>query len=424
MEDNIYIIPNFEPSELLSYFNNKGISISPIEIEKPTGKSVLRIFSELIHFLGDNEIEDECMEDGRYLFILFKRIDDLLRSLGITFFELKDLQFPSYNRNLNILSTIYNFCIYKESKEEIVSMIRDEKFEQTRKISELKDEISEKLQKLCKMKKDDEKRIKEQIGLNKEIEQLEDEVKGIFKEQKEKINQIDQLKKEKEDKKTVLNDKKMQILNLNQEIQEIKSQIIDDPQKMCTLIKEMEILVKEGNTELENLRVRLNERKNKLIELDRNTILLQNKIKTAVTIQEKLSVLKDLKIDLKKLEEENMNLNSEILFERKRSNSLNKQISHIEMKIENIKNKEKQNSNELNEKLANLKLQYEDIKNERKLQFARIETNQKEIKEFEYETVQLANQHQKHVHRLVGLLEELRNQVREVLGPIEDFIQM
>ncbi|KRH93623.1 Centromere-associated protein NUF2 [Pseudoloma neurophilia] len=420
LDENIYIVPNFEPSELINYFSSKGIHISPLEIDKPTGKSVLRIYHAILCYIKGNE--DYIEDDGRYLFILFKRMDDFLKQLGITFFELRDLQFPAYNRNLNILSTIYNFCIFKESKEETIQSIKEEKDDQLRRLDSLKSEVLENKSKILKIL-NDEKLLKiETENIKAEIETLEVQVKSIFKDQRDKINQIDTLKKEKEDIKTILSNKNLEILNLNQEIQEMRSQIIDDPQKMILLIEEMEKLVKDGQNETLALKSKLNEKREQIVQFDKNIITLQNRIKNAVITQEKMSAVNNLRSELKKFEEENMNLNSEILFEKKRSNSHSKQISHIEMKIENIKNKEKENTAEMTQKLSELKNQLEEVKKERKAQFDRIELNQKEIKEYEYETAQMCNKHQKNVYGLLCSLSELKEEIKSKVANIEDFV--
>lgn len=420
VDENIYIIPNFDPSELVSYFSARGIHISLGELEKPTNKSVLRVFSSLLQYIKG--MEENWEDDGKYLFVVFKRMDELLRSLGITFFELRDLQFPSYNRNLNFLSTVYNFCIYKDSKDDLIQEIENEKVGQKKALLELKEEIEMKNEKIRQLKSEERKRAEEKRLLEKNINELENEVKGIFKIQREKVNQVEALKKEKEQKKNELNNKKLEILNIEQEIHEMRSEIVDDPNAMISLIDEMETLVVQGKRELDDLQIKLSEKRRKKMELDEQITDLQSKIKNAVSAQEKMNFIQSLKAELKKIEEKNLNFNSEILFEQKRANSLAKQISHIEIKIENIKQKEQESSNELSGKLSELKFQYEDVKKERRIQFERIENNQKEIKDFEFETAQMSNKHQKQVHNLLCALGELKNAIKNVLGPYEDFL--
>lgn len=419
-DENIYIIPNFDPNEIISYFNSKDVHISLEEIQKPTSKSVLRVFSTLVAFLGG--LEEYWEDDGKYLFVVFKRTDELLRSLGITFFELKDLQFPSYNRNLNFLSTIYNFCIYKDSKEDVIKTIENENEEQKNALEELKGEIEMKKLKIRDLKTAEKKQNDEKVFLEKNIEDLEHEVKGIFKIQRDKVNQIEVLKKEKDAKKQELNDRKEAVLGLEKEIEDLKAQIVEDPNALTHLLKDMEQLVAQGRKELDNLNNKIQFKTEKKTECGAEIENLNNKISNAVIINEKMENIRQLKGFLKTLKEKNMKLNSDIIFEKKRASSLGKQISHIEMKIEAIKQKENENVTDLSAKLNNLRVQYDDVIKEKKIQTERLENNQRGIKNTEFESAQMQNKHQKQTHTLLCALSELKNQIKSKISTFQDFL--
>lgn len=115
-KENIYIIPDFQPSEIISYFLENNISITKNEIIKPTCHSNLRIYSSILNFINGFSINK--VEESKFILLVYKKMHILLKKLGTDSFDLKDLLSPVYKKHLNYLSTIYNFCIYKDSKKE------------------------------------------------------------------------------------------------------------------------------------------------------------------------------------------------------------------------------------------------------------------------------------------------------------------
>ncbi|ELQ75293.1 Centromere-associated protein NUF2 [Trachipleistophora hominis] len=420
-KDNIYLIPNFQPSEIISYFSEHGIPILQSEITKPSFQNVLRIYSSIIGLIYTNSSISNDADESKFLLILYKRTDMLLRRLGIDFFELKDLLTPSYKRNLNFLSTIYNFCIYRDSKKEYYEKLLLEKEEQESLLNEINVSINMAESKLKSMKDEAQKKEKENAELENKVGQLEDEVKSLCKEQRERANSVEEMKRERDEFYDKLSSLKLVCLNLKQEIKEMKTQVIDDPSKMLSLIEEMQVLIKTEKASIEEFNKKIRHTTELIDKEEEEKTRIQSAIKMAISQKNKTKTANELQNEVTCLEKTIKSLSMAINVSNRRIDHLSKQISHIEGKIEVLKKKDQENAKELSNNLNKLKDNYSKVRTERNDYFERIANNQKEIKEIEYKMVQIMNQHQKDMHVLISKLTELKNAANRYFMGFEDF---
>lgn len=421
-KDNIYLIPNFQPSEIISYFTEQGIVILQSDINKPTFQNTLRIYNSLINFIYPNANYTD-VDESRFFLVVYKKIDILLRKLGIDFFELKDLQFPSYKRNLNFLSTIYNFCIYKDSKKEYFEKLLAEKEDQEILLNEINVSINTSETKLKNLKESALKREKENEMREKRINELEEEVKSVYKAQRDKVNKTEEIKRERDELYDKLSSLKLACLNVKQEVKEMKAQIIDDPTKMLGLIEEMQNLIKSEKISIEEFNKKIKYTTEQIESEEAMKLKMQSAIKLALSRKKKIKSILDLQDKIGKIENATKTLTSTTHATNRRSEHLNKQISHVENKIETIKQKDQQNARDLSENLNKLKESYGKVRVERNNYFERIANNQKEIKDLEYSMVQMMNQHQKDMHVLINKMGELKNATHKYFMGLEDFIR-
>ncbi|ELA47818.1 hypothetical protein VCUG_00660 [Vavraia culicis subsp. floridensis] len=420
-KDNIYLIPNFQPSEIISYFSEHGIQIMQSEVVKPSLQSVLRIYNSIINCVCINNGISNDADESKFLMILYKRVDMLLRRLGIDFFELKDLLTPSYKRNLNFLSTIYNFCIYRDSKKEYYEKLLSKKEEQENLLSEINVSIDMAESKLKNMKDEALKREKENSELQKKVEELEEEVKSICREQRERVNKVEEIKRERDESYDKLSSLKLVCLNLKQEIKEMKTQVIDDPSKMLSLIEEMQVLIRTEKVSIEEFNKKIRHTAELIEKEEGEKVRMQNAIKMAISQKNKTKAMQALQNEIAGFERTIKNLSMSINASNRRVEHLSRQISHIEGKIEALKKKDQENAKELSNNLNKLKDNYSKVRTERNDYFERIANNQKEIKELEFKMVQVMNQHQKDMHVLISKLTELKNAANKYFMGFEDF---
>lgn len=419
--NNIYLIPNFQPSEIISYFSEHGITILQSDILKPSFQNTVRIYNSLANLLLANTNMTGEMDESKFLLMTYKNVDQLLKKLGINFFELKDLQFPSYKRNLNFLSTIYNFCIFRDSKKEYYDKAMLKKEEHESLLNEINSSIEITESKLKKMEENALKRKKENEKLLTRINKLEEEVQSIYKEQRDEVNKIEEMKRERDEMCDKLSSLKLTSLNIKQDVNEMKAQVIDDPTKMLNLIDEMQALISSERASVDNFTKKLKHIINQVMVESTEKTRMQNAIQLALSQKNKLKTLNGLETEVMMLEKTKNIQKSSIAASQKRIDHLNRQLKHIHEKLETIKNKDRENSSELSASLSKLKDNYAKIKLERSNYNEKISQNQKEIKEIEYKMLQMMNQHQRDMHRLVNKVVDLKNAANKYFMEFEDF---
>lgn len=399
------MVPDLPAKDITSYFAGVDIEIAPSDLLRPTILSTQRIYESILTLLDgtqENQIQaDESIQTIR----LVQRMGMFLARIGINNFTVRDLV-PESRRIIQILSTIINFCMYRDTKQHIyerVSRIADDNFAEKTKLKENMKKINEEIKSGKERLKDEETRIKE---MENEINKLEKELKELYRHQKDKASEVALLKAE----KTEINDKlcSCQLLehNLQQEIVCLKAQIVSDPGKLIELVKEMRELIEKERETIHNTERTTLERRTRLQKAERINEIVRKMYAICVELQdldEKTAHIDQAGI----LQESKLkNQESAINAVKIRIGHVERQISHLESKIFNLQAKDKEYSEEITGKMSKLKIKYDGMSDERERMMDGVRENNRKIQEVLHKQMIIKNEFDR---ECAGIISELVN---------------
>lgn len=430
---NVYTVPDLPIKEIIQYFNEMEIQIKASDILKPTTQSAQRIYEIILEVYCGEKTSDMVSRidsgENRAMFgdtlsyiLLQRRMSSFLGKIGIENFGLKDLA-PDSKRLIGILSVVVNFSMFRDNKRQVYEKMchmNDEKVL-------LKNEIDEKVynakKELEKYERDSKKNIEEGLLVEKEISSLEMELKEFYKHQRALVQETERIKVERNECNDRLSSMQLQLLNYNQEIACLKTQVVSDPTKLMELLEEMRCLIlKESDFSrgLEIKRMRLKEKIEAAHVLKKDAM---RAITLSISNKETDQLIDKINKEVSETEIQIKNLDSGINALKIRLNHVTRQISHVESKMFNLQDNDKKCSDEISAKLEKLKDNYGVVSSERNSIKKRIEENMKLTKSIEYEIVKRKNEHTNGItsiqSMLCGLKDDVFNYFAETQGIID-----
>ncbi|CAD27141.1 putative COIL-COILED (MYOSIN-LIKE) PROTEIN [Encephalitozoon cuniculi GB-M1] len=418
---NVYAVPDLPVKEIMQYFSEMEINIKASDILKPTPQSTQRIYEVLLEVYCGVKTSDllprinsgesiEAFEESLSCILLQKRMSGFLKRIGIDNFGLRDLV-PDSRRLIGILSVVVNFSMFRDNKRHVyerVCQMNDEKLL-------LKNEIDEKVhnakKELERCERDARKSIEEAKGVEEEISLLESELKDFYRHQRALVQETERSKTERNEYSDKLSSLKLMVLNLNQEITCLKTQIVSDPTKLMELLDEMRCLIAKESEIMKGLevkRVGLKEKIEFMQVLKEDTM---KAITLAISNREADKTIDKTNREISELEVQMKNLDSGINALKIRLNHVSRQISHIESKIFNLQDNDKRCSEEISAKLEKLKSNYGVVSDERNSIRGKIEENVRLTKSIEYELVKRRNEHANDITAIQSALCRLKDDV-------------
>jgi kinetochore protein Nuf2 len=400
-------VPDLPLKDIVQYFNDIEIELRQSDLLKPSNMFLLRLYENLLVYFTNTEINYN-IDEALYQMIIYKRMYAFLSKIGSTDFNIKDLNCDS-RRLINILSYVVNYSMYRDTKKGIYYKIKQMNNEK----NVLKDDIEKKI----KLREKDIKNLKNNLSvqnknkdnLEREILDLDNELKEIIKIQRGLVNETEKMKMDRDELNDKLNSYQLLIMNLKQDIECLKTQIVSDPTKLVSLLKEMKELLNKENFSLKNLEnenVNLTNRINFFIKskedfksLISKSVLLNN---VSIEIDNIESFVSNTDIVIQ-------NIESTINASKIRLNYIIRQISHIESKIYNLQENDKKCSEEIYGKMDKLKGDYKDISKKRNTTQDLIDDNIKKCKNLEYEIIKIKNEHECYVNDIINLLNNIKD---------------
>jgi kinetochore protein Nuf2 len=252
--------------------------------------------------------------------------------------------------------------------------------------------LEEKNLKRCE--RESQRNAEETKKLEEEINEMERELREHYKAQRSKIQEIERIKREKTEISDKYSSEQLILLNLKQDVACLKTQIVSDPTKLMELLNEMRDMILKEKECIKSLEVRRNRLNEKIIEFNGLREDLMRIIKVSVKIQEEEKKIDKLKREISDTESEVLSYDSSINTLKNKKNNILRQISQIECKAYNLRDKNKKHTDEITKQLENLKLDYNKMSEERDDIQNKIEENIKKTKSMEYEMVKIKNKHE------------------------------
>lgn len=408
MNRRMYSIPDLATKDIVSYFAELGISISPADILKPSTIVVQAIYDAILELFEGQPIPDG--EESLQVVKQVQRMGSFLDKIGISNFTIRDLQ-PDSRRFVQILSTICNFGMFRDNKKhayEQASRIADNNFAVKKSLDAELAGIKTDIEKVQSELKNNTK-AKEM--LEEEIVTLESELKEFYRYQKEKMSEVSLLKAE----KIEIGDKlcSCQLLehNLRQEITCLKSQIVNDPTKLLELVEEMRTLIEKERESIRQAQRAMQDRNTRLSRISKIEEQVQalHKLGNELTTEEDRIEKYEQSIMVK--ESKLKNCDSSINASKIRINHIERQISHLESKIYNLQSRDRKVSEEMSSKISSLQAKYDAVNSEREQMLEKVRNNNKMVQDVMFERAKRAGEHERECSDIAGLFVLLSGQI-------------
>lgn len=416
---NMYSIPDLATKEIVSYFAELGISISSADILRPSPIIVQAIYDTVLELFEGQSIPDG--DESLQVIKQVQRMGNFLDKIGISNFTIRDLS-PDSRRFIQILSTICNFGMFRDSKKQVyeqASKIADDNFAVKKSLDAELNSIKADIEKMQASLRDNAK-MKE--ALEGEISTLESELKEFYKYQKEKMSEVSLLKAE----KVEIGDKlcSCQLLehNLKQEITCLRTQIVSDPTKLLELVEEMRSLIEKEKESIKLVERAIQDNSNKLSRVSK----IDEQVQVLCRLGNELTAVED-KIEkyeqgIAMAENKLKNWDSSINASKIRINHIERQISHLESKIYNLQSKDKKVSEEISSKISSLQAKYNAVNSEREQMLEKVRANNKMVQDVMFERAKRSGEHERECSDIAGLFVSLSGCIDSYFGELRSLI--
>jgi len=405
---NIYNVPDLSTKEIISYLSELNINVSQADILKPSAAVTSAIYDSLLEVFEGKGIPDA--DEPLQVIKQVQRMGNLLSRIGIGNFTVRDIS-PDSRRLVQILSTLINFGMYRDSKRQIyeqASKIADDNFAVKKKLEVQLNETKEAIEGV-----QDElvENAKQKENLEGEIASLESELKEFYKFQKEKMGEVGLLKSEKIEIGDKLCSNQLLEHNLKQEITCLRTQIVSDPTKLLELVEEMRGLIEREREAIKTIERSIHEQNSALskqTKLNDQILKMHSLVKELNEIGEKVEGLEQgILLSESKLK----NWDSSINAVKIRINHIERQISHLESKIFSLQTRDRKISEEISAKISNLRSKYEAVNAEREQLIEKVRQNNRQVQDVLFEKVKKSGEHERECAEIAGLLVNLNGEI-------------
>lgn len=423
-------VPDLPVKEIIQYFSELDIVIKQGDLLKPSYQFVTSLYENILgiytsqnvfgNIMSDINIEDQ--EDSLYLIMLYKKMYNFMCKIGFDDFSIKDFN-PETKRLIGILSSVINFSMYRDSKKHVYEKMY--KLSEEREVikKEVETKIKKKEQELRRCSEDYEVQKGERSKLEQEIVELENNFKEVVRIQKNLVTETDKLKFERDECNDKLNSLQLLIMNIKQDVACLSSQVVEDPTKLISLLKEMKELVNKESESLKDLEAC---RAKYLIKIEalrvncdemKQILILTNNIKSCDR------EIDGFKRDIDDIGSEMSNTESSINVCKIRLNHLERQISHIESKLSNLQEIDRRCADEISDRMVNLKSDYEKLSSQRSSMQSKIDKNYNEMKIIEQEIVKTRNEHENEVNDLLNMFCNLKDKQLQSFNNLRKYFE-
>ena len=403
-----FSFPQLHIHEIISYLHGMGIQITETELTKPTASTVQHIYEGILDtFLGHISWRESCsmpdgfscenpelLHDSINLIYFNRMVSGLVSKAGVDDFSLRDIIRPDAARLPVILSAIINFDKFRQ--EQLILFDRmnkragDALLTKTKLIAKYEDLCS----KIALISNKHASEMPEVEKLKSEIGIMINTLREIKREQSNVSSVLDQLKEKKTTMSERLTQSQFLIANTKNECNKLKARIVHSPEMLVQIIAEM-------NASIQSEKATISQFEGKSRELQRKLDALCH---LEVDLSRILGSLSAFKEDCKKLAEFKDSINKEkdnICQQQNlarnlaaKESQLTRQLSLIQSKVDRLHVAQREKREKTENKLQNLQLEYQQTSEDRQRATARIEGNEKLIKEYEHKMSELRQLHE------------------------------
>jgi kinetochore protein Nuf2 len=198
-------------------------------------------------------------------------------------------------------------------------------------------------------------------------------------------------------------------MNIKQDIACLSSQVVEDPTKLISLLKEMKQLVNKESESLKELELCRSKYISKIEELGLFCDEMETILSLSRSIKECDKSIDGLRREIDYIGSEMSNTESSINVCKIRLNHLERQIGHVESKLSNLQESDRRFTDDISEKMSNLKVEYEKLSAQRSTMQSKIEINYNQMKAIEKEIVSTKNNHENEVNDLLNIFCNLKD---------------
>lgn len=338
-----YTIPELSIKEIKDYFSDQQIQINTSDLIKPTLESTIKLFEQFLEFFTGqnfpdifeeirNNSENLEYEDTLYLVGIFRSMNELLKSIGVNDFSIKDMLKPDQKKITKIFSILVSFSMFRDMRAPLYK----DAVESVENIHTEVENFKQELEDLVLLNKNTEeehdKLALEFINLENEEESLRKNCEELTKFLEESYSKYLEIEKENENLKDTISTKKLELETHKQEIKSYQSFLVSNPDELKREVNKLSEDLKKKERGFRNLGKEYNDLIKKIEKL--------KQIHQSLTeINNLKNTLENAKEDYDRFTEENVKLGSIINENEASIKSLKIKYDHEMRKRENLKQK-------------------------------------------------------------------------------------
>ena len=425
-------------SEITAYLQQNGVQFTESDILRPTPAVAQRVYEHFLQtFLGLSpeaygqpsaevtsmlehpELYSEALSLMTFCGMLTKMFNDIY----CPGFSLRDILKPEPTRFRSILYHATTFANFRKEHVEIFEESNRQKEQLLGEKENLESTLQNATEKLnaLKLQRSQEEPLVD--ALKEDLSKLHNELLGLRKIQHGISADIENVKTERVTVKDKLTSHRTHISALKQDINKLKSKIVDNPERLFQIIAE--------------LNQKITGEKATLATVEKKSRDLASKIEGLQGLEQDLvkstAMMKDVESEIKKLEETNKQIQQQkdvIARQQSELKDLNaedqhhkRQLTSIQEKIAKLQKQQEVKRKSLEEKLVDMKREYEALIVERDEKQREVEANEKQYREIVTKMNEARRKHEQNMQQTVTTYDKMRLQVTEYCSEMKKTLQ-
>ncbi|RKP36266.1 Nuf2 family-domain-containing protein [Dimargaris cristalligena] len=292
-----YIFPALPDSEIVQCMGDLQIPFSEEDLSKPTPQRmqvVYEAFADILMGVTSDQFESpaadlgdilehpEIHTDSALLMNFYHHICILMREVGGGDFSLRDILKPSPGRVKHILSAIINFCKFREERMFVFEKYVNQSEEYSKQLSTLQQEredLQEQINNAKYRRTQGEPQIKK---IKEKIESLVQEIKQCIHVQDALVSEVNGKRAELRELGEIDNRNQNEENELRNRINDLKSKIVQDPEKAKEELQEMNNMVYQSKSAITALEHKLRQLEIRIETMD----AVEQELQSCVRLQE------------------------------------------------------------------------------------------------------------------------------------------
>ncbi|RUS27142.1 hypothetical protein BC938DRAFT_483658 [Jimgerdemannia flammicorona] len=422
----VYSFPIMKPQDILECLNDMQIPFTEEDLSKPTSNKmqlVYEAFMDIVMGVTSEQYEQpvqRVLEELEYpdlhadavsLMTFLRQLRKLMRDVGVEDIGLRDVIKPEPARVRKIISAIINFAKFREERMGVFEQYTtksDECTEQRHLLLQKNQELIGRINAIKVQRADEEPAIKKAREFNGG---MTTELRELKKRQQALAEDIEQLKKVKNAQTDKMTNNQFLTMNTKQELQKLRSQIVQNPEKLKEVINEMSISL---NTEKGEAVIKERSTREMQIKFDTMNIVEQeiiNCVKLMEVCETEMQKFESVRDKIISDKDTIDNKNNELKELNVKEQQLKRQLATAQDKISRLQRQQAMKRESVQQKLAKLNEEFNLASNERAAVQVKIDENRRIVEELEGKIAELRANYEKEMTGIQSEYLRLKNQV-------------